>query len=414
MGAAHRGAVRENRGVADAAASRPASAQRLRAARAEWGWSQNDLAAEVARVRAKQRLNAVDIDSLRRQIVEFERGRQPGRLWRELLAEALREDDESLFGLAVDTDLPRPLLVQTAMNSDVLAVILDQRAAHIRAEHLFGPEYARALVDRDLTTIEELIRITPPAMRADMRGAAGRIAELGGWIAQDSGDRLKALELTTRAEDHLRCTGPALRAVVLMRRSNIVLQSDPTLAVELANEAARLVSGIAVGRLAASIARQQALAGAANHDAKGFARSALRALDIAHVEPLADDHAIYASPAYVAAEVALGLLMFGEAGQALDVLREHHGNWPAGQRRDFAVASARMLRATIMVGDYHAGVELIQETLVTYLSAPSDRARRELRLCRRLVRDRARATKSLPLQTLRTRIEQGLRGDLNP
>jgi hypothetical protein len=82
-----------------------AVAQRVRAARAEWGWSQNDLAAEVARVRAKQRLKTVDIDSLRRQIVEFERGRQPGRLWRTLLAEALWLDEESLFGLAVDTDL---------------------------------------------------------------------------------------------------------------------------------------------------------------------------------------------------------------------------------------------------------------------------------------------------------------------
>ncbi|RDH76594.1 hypothetical protein DVS77_21175 [Mycolicibacterium moriokaense] len=385
----------------------------MRTARAEWGWSQNDLAAEVARVRAKQRLKPVDTDSLRRQIVEFERGRQPGRLWRELLAEALREDDEALFGLAVDTDLPRPLLVQTAMNGDVLAVILEQRAAHIRAEHLFGPDYARALVDRDLVTIEELIRVTPQAMRGDMREAAGRIAELGGWIAQESGDPLTALELTTRAEDHLRSAGPALQAVVRMRRSNILVQSDPDLAAELAVDAARLVRGIEVGRLAASVARQEALAAAAGHDARSFAECSARALDIAHVEPVNDDHAIYASPAYVAAEVALGHMNFRQAGKALDLLREHHGNWPASQRRDFAVASARMLRASIMVGDYHAAVELIAETLVTYLSAPSDRARRELRQCRRLVRDRARATNSLPLRTLRTRIEEALRGDLN-
>jgi hypothetical protein len=192
-----------------------------------------------------------------------------------------------------------------------------------------------------------------------------------------------------------------------------VLQSDPDLAVELADDAARLVTGIAVGRLGASIARQEALAAAANHDAQSFARCAARALDIAHVEPVADDHAIYASPAYVGAEVALGLMVFRKAGKALDLLREHHGSWPGGQRRDFALASARMLRATIMIGDYHAAVELIPDTLVTYLSAPSDRARRELRYCRRLVRDRARATTSLPLQTLRKRIEGALRGDLN-
>jgi hypothetical protein len=370
----------------------------LRAARADWGWSQNDRAAEVARVRAKQRLKPVDVDSLRRQIVEFERGRQPGRLWRALLAEALREDDESLFGLAVDTDLPRPLLVQTAVNRDVLAVILEQRAAHIRAEHLFGPDYARALVDRDLTTIEELISVTPPALRADMRRAAGRIAELGGWIAQDSGDPHKALELTTRAEDHLRSADPALQAVVRMRRSNIMLQSDPDLAVELADDAARLI---------------RALAAAANHDLQSFVWHAARALDIAQVEPIADDHAIYASPAYVAAEVALGFMVFRDAAKALELLREHHANWPGGQRRDFAVASARLLRAAIMVGDYRAAVELIPDTLVTYLSAPSDRARRELRYCRKLVRDRARTTTNLPLQTLRKRIEEALRGDLN-
>ncbi|MGA8977121.1 MAG: hypothetical protein WB496_28780, partial [Pseudolabrys sp.] len=82
-------------------------------------------------------------------------------------------------------------------------------------------------MDRDLITIEELIHVAPPALRADMRRAAGRIAELGGWIAQDSGDPLKAWELTRRADDHLRAAGPALQALVRMRRSNILLQSDP-------------------------------------------------------------------------------------------------------------------------------------------------------------------------------------------
>jgi hypothetical protein len=389
------------------------SAQRLRAARGEWGWSQNDLAIEVARVRAKQRLKPIDTDSFRRQIVEFERGRQPGRLWRGLLAEALQEDEDHLFGLTVDTDLPRPLLVQAGLDRDVLGVILEQRAAHIRAEHHFGPGYARELVDRDLTTIEELIRAAPPALRADMRRAAGRIAELGGWIAQDSGDPLRALELTTRAEDHLRSAEPALQAAVLMRRSNIVTQSDPTLAIELADAAAGLITGMPVGRLAASIARQQALAAAANHDDGSFVRLSAKALDIAPIEPVQDDHAIYASPAYVAAEIASGLMMFRDAAKALELLREHHASWPGGQRRDFAVASARLLRATIMVGDYRAAVELLPDALSTYLSAPSNRARHELRQCRKVIRDRVRATKTLPLETLRSKIEAALRGDLN-
>ena len=108
-----------------------------------------------------------------------------------MLAEALQEDEDHLFGLTVDAALPRPLLVQTPVNAHVLAVILAQRAAHIRAEHLFGPDYARALVDLDLVTIEKLVMNAPSNLRRDVRRAAGRIAELGGWIAQDSGDPLK-------------------------------------------------------------------------------------------------------------------------------------------------------------------------------------------------------------------------------
>jgi hypothetical protein len=80
---------------------------------------------------------------------------------------------------------------------------LAQRAAHIQAEHIFGPAHARDLVDRDLVTIEQLIHVTPVGLRYDVRRAAGRIAEVGGWIAQDSGDYITAARLTIRAADRL-------------------------------------------------------------------------------------------------------------------------------------------------------------------------------------------------------------------
>ena len=281
--------------MADAARCLLASAQRLRDARLAWGWSQSDLAAEVDKIRTARGLNAAEPESLRRQIIAFEKGRNPGPVWRSLLADALQDDEDRLFGLIVDAALPRPLLVQTPLNSDVLGVILAQREAHIRAEHLFGPAYARDLVDRDLTTIEELIPVTPHNLRYDVRRAAGMIAELGGWIAQDSGDPIKAEQLTVRAEDHLRAADPVLRAMIWMRRSNIQLRRDPELAVGLAADAARLIDGLSVGRLAASIARQQALAAIANHDRSSFIEHAAYALDIAQTEPVADDHAIYAT-----------------------------------------------------------------------------------------------------------------------
>jgi hypothetical protein len=400
--------------VAHAAPDLPETAQRLRAARKAWGWTQHDLVKEVERVRSRRGSKPIVRDSIRRQIKAFERGAKPGPLWRPLLAEALQEDEDHLFGLTVDGALPRPLLVRTPVNANVLAVILAQRAAHIRAERLFGPDYARALVDRDLVTIEKLLPNAPSNLRCDVRRAAGRIAELGGWIAQDSGDPVKADLLTRRAEDHLRGADSVLRAMIAMRRSNILLMSDPTLAVELAAEATQLIDGRCVGRLRASIARQQALAAMADRDLSSFMYHAAHALDVAQTEPVADDHAVYATRAYVASEVALGFIGFGQPAKALELLLEHHDSWPDDQQRDYAVACARLLRTLIAVHDYHSAVHCIDAATRAYLATPSDRARRELRMCRRVLRDRARTDKSLPLHTLRKRIEAALQGDPQP
>ena len=275
---------------------------------------------------------------------------------------------------------------------------------------MFGPDYARALVDRDLTTIEELIAVTPAELRSEVRWAAGRIAELGGWIAQDSGDPVKAGQLTRRAEDHVRSADPTLRAMVSMRRSNILLASDPALAVELAADAARLIERRSVGRLAVSIARQRALAAIADHDRIGFVAHSAHAFEIAQIDPLADDYAVYATPAYVAAEIASGFIAINQPAKALDLLLEHQ--WPADQRRDHAVACARLLRTFIVLGDYRAAVEHVDAAIRGYLVAPSDGTRRELRYCRRIIRDRSRADKKLPLLTPRRRIEAALQGDI--
>ena len=98
--------------MADPDPSRPAPAQRLRDARRGWGWSQNDLAAEVEKVRTARNHRPSDRESLRRQIVEIEKSGKAGPMWRSLLADALQADEDHLFGLHVDVALPRPLLLK--------------------------------------------------------------------------------------------------------------------------------------------------------------------------------------------------------------------------------------------------------------------------------------------------------------
>jgi hypothetical protein len=375
--------------------------ERLRAARKEWQWSLWDLAREVAKVRAMRGLDPHPPDSLRRQILDFEHGRRvPQQQWRTLLADALQQDYDALFGAVIDAPLPRPLLLIEA-----------QRHAHVQVEHLFGPGYAREFIDRDLSTIETFAKNTPAHLRSQLRQAAGRIAEVAGWIAQDSGDRTNAERLTRNAEDYLRAANPDLRALVLMRRSNIVTADKPELAVELATEAAELIQGRDVGRLAASIARQQALAALAIRDQELFERCAAHALDLARAEPVRDDYGIYATRAYVASEIATGYLYFGQPEHGLSLLEDSIGDWPAGQQRDHAAAHARMLHLLIELGDYHRANEQIGAALNLYRAAPSHRARRELRHCREILRSRARTNKTLPLVTLRSRIDTALQGD---
>ena len=166
-------------------------------ARAAWGWSQNDLAAEVEKIRTARGLTASEPESLRRQIIGFERAEirahcgarcspMPSRTMKTVYSALL------LTPICLARYLCRRHLTATSGRH------LGATSGAYPCEHLFGPDYARDLVDRNLTTIEGLIPVTPPKLRYDVRRAAGRIAELGGWITQDSGDPIKAEQLTVR------------------------------------------------------------------------------------------------------------------------------------------------------------------------------------------------------------------------
>ncbi|EUA55846.1 hypothetical protein I550_4003 [Mycobacterium intracellulare 1956] len=250
---------------------RALNAQRLSQARKRYGYSLRELAIEVENVRKLR--GDPDLparESLRQKIAQIERTGMLGPLWREDLAAVFGVEPDEMFSVPIATELPHPLLIQLPVDRDVLAVIEAQQHAHIQAEHTFGPQHARPLVESDLVTIESLIAHAPSQVKAEMRRAAGAIAEVAGWIAQDLGDHAAAEKLTHTAALHLRTAGPPFNAIILMRQSNILTRTNPDLATALATDAADLIDGHDVGRLAASIARQQALAELANHNERGF------------------------------------------------------------------------------------------------------------------------------------------------
>ncbi|WP_232784600.1 hypothetical protein [Mycobacteroides chelonae] len=231
-------------------------------------------------------------------------------------------------------------------------------------------------------------------------------------IAQDLGDYRAAEHLTSRAELHLRSASPELRAMVWMRKSNIIARSDPDMAVELAADAARLIDGHEVGRLAASIARQRALAALANRDTRGFLRHAAHALEMGDIAPADEDTAVYANAGFVASEIATGYLRIEEFDKAIELLQRHHGTWTSHQHRDRAVADTRLLQACIAAHEYRIADTLSDTTITGYLAAPSERARNHRRQSANLLRDRRRHDKNPLLQTLAGRIKRATQGEL--
>lgn len=390
---------------------RALNAQRLSQARKRYGYTLRELAIEVENVR-KLRGDA-DLptqESLPQKIAQIERTGMLGPVWREDLAAVFGVEPDEMFSVPIATELPHPLLLQLPVDHDVLAVIAAQQQAHIQAEHTFGPQHARPLVESDLLTIESLIVHAPSQVKAEIRRAAGAIAEVAGWIAQDLGDHAAAEKLTHTAALHLHTAGPAFNAMILMRQSNILTRTNPDLAAALAADAAELIDGHDVGRLAASIARQQALAELANHNERGFHRHAAAPLELGDLQPHPQDHAIYAHGAYVASEIASGYLRIGEPDKAVALLAGHHHAWTSQQHHDETVADMRLLHAYLATSGYQQALALTATAIPGYLSAPSQRARFHLARAGTIVRDRRRRSKDPILQQLAGRIKNATQG----
>lgn len=391
----------------DAAPGPGTPGSRIRLARLARGWSQDVLARRVAEVR-RARGETVDPASVKTQVSRWENDRvTPDRFTREVIAEAFSTSYEALYGLTDRPDLPRPVLLEAHVTPQAIDLLRARRAVHAQTEASFGPSEAGDLVSHDLATIDGLLRIAPEHLSAELHEVAALIAELGGWIAQDSGDAERAEVSTSRAYGYAQAARKSeLEAMVLMRRANIVTPGDPRGGATLAERAQDVARTVAPGRLHAAIARQRANAAALVGDRKTFETETARAADHARAQSNVDDLTPYADSAYVASETAAGLIVLGEPERAVSALTEYVGAWAPGQERDHAVALARWLQALAASGDLAIALDDCERVLVAFQRAPSVRSRAALRA----IMSMSEARGQPPGTTLRQRIAAALGG----
>jgi len=357
----------------------------IRLARRSRGWSQDVLARRIVAARLAGG-ESVDPAAVKTQLSRWENDRvTPDRHTRQVLADVFSTTTDALFGLQPAADLPRPVLVEAHVTAHTVELLRARRAVHAQTEASFGPAEASLLVSHDLATIDGLLRIVPESLSAELHEVAAMIAELGGWIAQDSGDTAGALSCTTRAHMHAQAANnPHLEAMILMRWANVVAASDPRTSSTLSARAESLECTSPPNRLQAAIARQKGIAAAVLGDRNTFETEIRRAHEYATLPAMAGDLAPYADPAYIASEEADALLLLGEPESAAATLAGHIESWAPGQERDHAVALARWLRALTMTGDTQGALGQADLVLQAYERAPSVRSRSALQAITRM------------------------------
>ena len=124
------------------------------------------------------------------------------------------------------------MLASMHVTEATVQILLRQRALHAENEHIFGPLHVQQQAYADLRIVNQLLAVTPAKLRHEMHRAAASVAELFGWIAQDSGDARLALTLTDEALSHLNVVNhvePAFKAMPVAAKRKLVKSSPDSL-----------------------------------------------------------------------------------------------------------------------------------------------------------------------------------------
>jgi hypothetical protein len=322
------------------------------------------------------------------QISGWENGRhQPDPIHQVLLQEVFGLPADALGFHDLDTDdiSPSPLR-RPARRSDarvelsdfMLRYFVDQLAAHARADNVAGPGFVIAAADLQLRQLNEIAEHGAPEVCV----LTARYAEFTGWLLQDSGDDVGALQHTDRAVELAEAFGDSsLTAYNLMRKSNVLTSlREWQRARSVAQKAVMLAERDAPDLLPVCL-RQYALAQSYLRDEREAKSALQRALDL--TEPAIGDStspSAYCTTSYVQMEAALCLLALGNPGAAAAACAGALEHWPAELVRDQSLCLARLAVARCQLRQIDEACAAAQQAVERVKVAPSARAIHMLRL----------------------------------
>jgi len=248
-------------------------------------------------------------------------------------------------------------LVRNLSRSSAVPVLSALRGIHrgyVEADRLMGSLCIAGPIQLQMPVIERACEVTRGADRTEMLTFACQFTEFGGWVFQDAGDLVCAMQWTNRALDYaLELGDQRVIAYTLMRKAMISTESgNPAQGLGIANSA--LERGDALTpRLRAVILRQRSYSNAALGELIATARDS----DEAVVEAVAgerqgeDDRAPYCTPTYAAMEAGASWVLLGHPRTALPILEKSRAEWlDHTQVRDYAWCVSRLAMAYAAAG----------------------------------------------------------------
>jgi hypothetical protein len=376
---------------------RPAWAARLQTEREARGWSKAEMARQLQRAAGDTRKTT---ESLVRQMLDWEKGKNFPRDWHEYYATAFGLTDRSLFSdhsseaLAPRQALPEHTTPTPQHSGPVAPELVDyfrtQLAGHYQADMMLGPRALIGTVSAQSDLIEQLLDAADSGTRQRLTEVGTAYRAFVGWLYLDAGDAMAAarwhgaaLELAHRSgnRDAIACTLVDLamartdqgagRAVVDL--CNGALKDAPHLSPEVRVFALQQQAhgeALLPGRDRAAVDRtlDQAAALVGQVDYEEWGTACLR------------------TPHYVEIQRATCYGRLGLADDADRLWQQLIPSEPGTSLRDVGVWTARHATARAHARDPEHAVELAQRATSIAVTTGSARARRELAELNRVMR----------------------------
>ncbi|MGC5014814.1 hypothetical protein ACLQ2R_28955 [Streptosporangium sp. DT93] len=336
------------------------------------------------------------VDSLARQIRDWERGKHFPRDWTTAYATAFDVTEDDLFGAKEPTrqgilgiepgviDLAPYPSRQGPVAPELVTYFLEQLPGHYKADMWLGPRHLILTVTTQAQLIKELAHAADAPVRRDLLGAGVAYTALLGWLYQDAGDtdqartwRTIALDMAHRSHD------PQLISYALTNKAMLAIDlEDGRTVVDYAEAASIDESKLCPKvRILALVHQAHGHSMLPARDKKLVDRLLDQAAQL--VDRVDDDHpwgnACRRTLGYVHVQRATAYLRLGAYREAVALWDELLGTAPESARRDNGVFWARQAGALAAIPEPERVVQIASITASIVDGTGSVRLRQEFK-----------------------------------